>query len=682
MTDISTMKNQSFPHPSYGEWKQEVENSLKGKPIEKLYSATYENLRIKPIYTREDIESLEHIEQYPGFPGYVRGIKANGYVGEPWAVSQELSANSAREWNEIIKHDLERGQTEIHLVLDKLGFSITSLEQIEEMFSGISLRDCSLRVDAAENSLAFLALFAAYLQKQQIPLESVHGTIGMDPLSSLIEKGKLSTSLRTLYDIMVDITAWAEKTMPGVKTIIVHSEPYHNGGANAVQELAFAFGTAVEYLNECLNRGLTIDETAKRISFSFAVGANFFMEIAKLRAARLLWTNIVQAFGGNVESQKLNIHARTSEFTKTVYDPYVNMLRATTEAFAATVGGANSLHVSPFDEAIRQADEFSRRIARNTQLILLEESHLGKVIDPAGGSYYVESLTAQLAEEAWNLFRKIEDKGGIVKALEEGFVQAEVEKVAELRKKHVKVRKEKIVGTNVYANLAEPPIVKTEANEHIAATPELTLNEENVEQVKVGFNEKQFVQTAISLALRRATAREIEKALAEDSLPVNIQPIRKWRLAEPFEKLRQASETHLETHGSRPKVVLINLGAIPNHKARADFITGFFEAGGFEVVKNNGYISAEEAVQGALSLEATHYIICGSDESYTDTVPTISAQLKKANPYVKLYVAGKQAPEIEANFIQAGIDGLIHIGSNCYETLSEFMKDMGVALDE
>ncbi|GMB07710.1 methylmalonyl-CoA mutase family protein [Thermolongibacillus altinsuensis] len=682
MEHISAMKNQSFPPPTYEEWKREVEKSLKGKPIEKLYSTTYENLRIKPIYTREDLESLEHIEQYPGFPRYVRGIHVNGYIQEPWLVSQELSARNAKEWNEIAKHDLARGQTEINLVLDKIGFPVTSLNDLEEMFSGISLQNYSLRVDAGECSLPFLALLAAYLEKQQVPLDALRGTIGMDPLASLVEKGQLSTSLTTLYDVMANMTAWAKEHMPRVKTIIVHSEPYHNGGANAVQELAFAFATAVEYLNECLNRGLTIDEAAQRIHFSFAIGSNFFMEIAKLRAARLVWANIVQAFGGNEESQKMAIHARTSYFTKTVYDPYVNMLRATTEAFAATVGGANSLHVSPFDEPIRLADEFSRRIARNVQLILKEEAHIDKVIDPAGGSYYVESLTAQLAEEAWKLFQQIEAKGGMTKALEEGFVQAEVEKVAELRKNNVKTRKEKIVGTNFYANLAEPPVQRTEGKKQVKASFEESINEENVSQLKSGFNEKQLMQTAIALAASRATAQEMMKALEESGPSIRIQSIKQWRLAEPFEQLRQASEAHLEKHGSRPKVVLINLGTIPNHKARADFITGFFEAGGFEVVKNDGYMSAEEAIEGALSVEGTHYIICGSDESYVNTVPTIAEEMKKANPQLKLYVAGKQAPEIEETFVQAGIDGFIHIGSNGYETLAEFMKEMGVALDE
>ncbi|MBA2873382.1 methylmalonyl-CoA mutase family protein [Thermaerobacillus caldiproteolyticus] len=682
MTDISMMKNQSFPLPSYEEWKREVEKSLKGKPFEKLYSTTYENLLIKPIYTREDVESLEHMEQYPGFPRYVRGVEVNGYIREPWAVSQEISARSPKEWNEIVKNDLERGQTEIHLVLDRLGFSIQSLHDIEEMFSGISLIDYSLRVDAGENSLSFFALLTAHLQNQQIPLGIVRGTIGMDPISILVEKGQLSSSLSTLYDVMADVTKWAKKERAYVKTILVRGEPYHNGGANAVQELAFVFATAVEYLNECLNRGLTIDEVAQRISFSLEIGSNFFMEIAKLRAARLIWSNIVQAFGGNKESQKMVIHARTSHFTKTIYDPYVNMLRATTEAFAATVGGANSLHVSPFDEAIQQADEFSRRIARNTQLILLEEAHIGRVIDPAGGSYYVETLTVQVAQEAWNLFQQIEAKGGITKALEEGFVQAEVEKVAALRKNNVKTRKEKIVGTNFYANLAEPTVQKAEGNNNASISFDLPLNEENIAQLKAGFDAKKFTETAIAMVSCRASAQEINQALAATGPSIAIQPIPQWRLAEPFEQLRKASEVYSEKHGRRPTVHLINLGPIPNHKARADFITGFFEAGGLEVVKNNGYMSAEEAVQGALSFQGTHYIICGSDESYTDTVPTIAAELKKANPHLKLYVAGKQSPEIEKTFVQSGIDGFIHIGSNCYDTLAEFMKDMGVALDE
>lgn len=681
MNDISAMKQQSFPIPSFEEWKQEVEKSLKGKPFEKLYSTTYENITIKPIYTRYDLEPLAHVGQYPGFPGYVRGTKPNGYIREPWKVSQEISASSPKEWNEIVKHDLERGQTEIHIVLERLGFPVTSLDDIESMFSGISLDTYSLRVDAGVQSLSFLALFAAYLQKRQIPFDAVRGTIGMDPVGVLAEKGQLSTSLAALYDVMADVTKWAKENMPDVKTVIVRGEPYHNGGANAVQELAFAFATAVEYINECLDRGLAIDDIARRIQFSFAVGSNFFMEIAKLRAARLVWSNIVQAFGGSEQSQKIAMHARTSYFTKTVYDPYVNMLRATAEAFAATIGGADSLHVSPFDEAIGRADEFSRRIARNTQLILLEEAHIANVIDPAGGSYYVETLTAQVAEETWKLFQQIEEKGGMVKALQDGFAQTEVENVAEQRRNNVKKRKEKIVGTNFYANLAETPVQKADENGEKQLSS-LTLNEENVAQLQAGFREKRWIETAIFMTARRATAQEIEEALKADEASVNVEPIKQWRLAEPFEQLRKASEAHSQKHGARPTVHLINIGSIPNYKARADFITGFFEAGGVAVTKSEGYHTAEEAVSGALEANGTHYIICGSDESYRDIVTAIAKALKQANENIKLYVAGKQAPDVEQSFVQAGVDGFIHAGSNCYETIVSFMKEMGVALDE
>ncbi|EZP76063.1 methylmalonyl-CoA mutase large subunit [Parageobacillus genomosp. 1] len=680
MSDISTMKNVTFPAPSFAEWKQEVEKSLKGKPFEKLYSTTYENITIQPIYTRHDVEKLAYIEQYPGFANYVRGTRSNGYIKEPWKVSQEIFASSPTEWNEIVKHDLEKGQTEIHIVLERLGFPVTSLDDIEAMFSDISLDKYSLRVDAGAQSLSFLALFAAYLQQRQIPFDAVHGTIGMDPIGVLAETGKLSASVAALYDVMAAVTKWAKENMPDVKTVIVRGEPYHNGGANAVQELAFAFATAVEYIRACLERGVAIDAIAPRIQFSFSVGSNFFMEIAKLRAARLIWSNIVKAFGGSESSQKIAMHARTSYFTKTVYDPYVNMLRAAAEAFAATVGGTDSLHVSPFDEAIRPADEFSRRIARNTQLILFEEAHIANVIDPAGGSYYVETLTAQVAEETWKLFQQIEAKGGIVQALADGFVQEQVEAVARQRQKNVETRKEKIVGTNFYANLAEEPLEKINESQAQRSSSSI-IDEEHVAALQAGFANQQWIETAVDMALRRATAQEIEAALKTEEASIHVKPITQWRLAEPFERLRQASEAHLEKYGERPAVHLINIGNIPNYKARADFITGFFEAGGMAVEKSEGVHSAEEAVSEAINASGTHYVICGSDESYVDIVPALAKAFKQAKPNAKLYVAGKQPADVEQIFIEAGVDGFIHIGSNCYETIVSFMKEMGVVLD-
>jgi len=266
----------------------------------------------------------------------------------------------------------------------------------------------------------------------------------------------------------------------------------------------------------------------------------------------------------------------------------------------------------------------------------------------------------------------------MTKALEEGFVQAEVEKVAKQREHHVKTRKEKIVGTNFYANVAETSVKRT--NGIMRTSSKQSLDEERIAELKAGFSEKKWLETA--LAANRATAQEIMEAMKGSGSSIAVQPIRQWRLAAPFEQLRQAAEACLEKTGRRPTVALINLGTIPNYKARADFITGFFEAGGFAVVKNDGSMSAEEAVAGALALGESHYVVCGTDESYVDAVPTIAAELKKAAPHVKLYVAGKQESQVEETFVQAGVDGFIHIGSNCYEPLVTVMNEMGVALDE
>lgn len=657
------MKQISFPIPSYDEWKQEVEKSLKGKPFERLYATTYEQIQLKPIYTRADLQGLP-IEQYPGFPSYVRGTEVEGYIKKAWEVSQQCEASTPERWNELMKHQLERGQTEIHVVLPKLKFVIQTIEQIKTMFSNISLENYSLRIDTGACAFPFLPLFVAYIEESGQPLSRMRGTIGMDPLHLLAITGKLPMPLSTLYDVMADVTTWAKTHMPHVKTILVHADPYHNGGGHAIQQLAFTFASAVEYINECLERGLTIDDVANRIDFSFPVGSHFFIEIAKLRAARLIWSNIVQAFGGSEQAQKLSIHARTSYFTKTVYDPYVNMLRATTEAFAAIVGGANSLHVSPFNEPFATEDEFAERIARNTQLILLEEAHIGKVIDPAGGSYYVETLTAQIAEEVWKLFQQIEAQGGMTKALQCGFVQKEIENVAKQREQHVKERKEKIVGTNVYANIAEP------------SAPKHTYTAYGSNHMYIDIK---TMEEALSLVKRRAIAQHVIHE--KESSAVIVSPIRQWRLSEPFEQLRKASERHAETSGQRPTVHLVNLGSIPKHKARADFMTGFFEAGGFTVVKNDGYMTIEEAVNGILEANGTHYIICGTDDDYVDAVPHIVRQVKTEKSDVRIYVAGKQPSHIEATFIEAGVNGFIHIGSNCYDTIFAFMKDMGVNVD-
>ena len=371
-----------FPVPTYQEWRKAVEKSLKGASFEeKLVSKNYEGISLQPMYRQEDIEGLSHLSSLPGAVPYVRGTRALGYQEKPWEVSQELVYSTPKEFNEAAKNDLQRGQTMLNLVLDQAsalgqdpdqalpenvgrgGVSISSLKDFNQALEGIDLEQTPLLIQAGCAGLPVYSMLVTHAGQAGLNISKLRGCVGMDPLGTLAKEGTIPFSLKKAYDFMASFTFWAKDETPELQTILVQGDPFHNAGGNAVQELAFALASGVEYVRGMQERGLSIEEIAPRMLFSFSIGSNFFMEIAKLRAGRLLWSKIIDAFGGNEEAQKMTIHARTSSWTKTVYDPYVNMLRGTAEAFAAIIAGVDSLHVSPFDEAVRPADEFSRRIA-------------------------------------------------------------------------------------------------------------------------------------------------------------------------------------------------------------------------------------------------------------------------------------------------------------------------------
>ncbi len=682
MESIESLKKQKFPAVDSKVWKEEAEKSLKGKPLEKLLTNTYEGITLKPLYTKEDTKNLEHINEFPGFTSYKRGINPTGYSVKSWEVSQELNASSLEEANRIIKHEIERGLTMLNLVLDKLESPINTLDDIRVLLDGIELEKLPLFVDAGILSFPFVSLIAAYSNETQVPLKDLSGTIGMDPIGTLVKDGKLTIPLEKLYDLMSSTVKWSNIHTPQLRTLLVNGNPYHNGGANAVQELAYTIATAVEYIQEGLDRGLSINDIANSMTFSYSVGSNMFMEISKLRAGRMLWTRIIEVYGGDKVAGQMHIHARTSAYTKTVYDPYVNMLRSTTEAFAAVIGGVNSLHVSTFDEPTKKADNFSRRIARNTQLILQEEAHLNKVVDPAGGSWYVETLTNDLAENAWALFQQIEEQGGILNALQSGFIQDSIEKVAGKRVENVKLRKEKIVGTNFYANLSEKDLksidVEGPKSKIIPKTELDGLAKNYIDRVN---DEEALFSTTMDLVTQGVALKELVGQF-ESTNNIQVKPIHSHRLAESFEELRNAARRYKEATGSFPKIGLLNLGTLAMHKPRADFISGFFEAGGFEVLKNEGFTSVEAAVKGYQTMDLSTVVICGTDELYKEFAEPLSNQIKSIHPNAKIYVAGMQDKETEASFLHAGISGFIHMKSNCYEVLKKLQLEMGVAVDE
>jgi methylmalonyl-CoA mutase len=483
---------------------------------------------------------------------------------------------------------------------------------------------------------------------------------------------------------MAQMTAWAEQEAPALQTIAAQSYPYHNSGGNAIQELAFVLTTGVEYLRAMQERGLDIESVAPRMGFGFAVGTQFFMEIAKLRAARILWAQVVEAFGGSAEAQKMHLHIRTSAWNKTVYDPYVNMLRTTVEAFAGSMGGCNSMHVAPFDEIMRQPDEFSRRIARNTQLILQQECNFNRLIDPAGGSWYVESLTDQLARAAWGLFQEVEKQGGMLKALQAGFPQSQVAEVAKKRADALASRKDVLLGTNMYPNLFEKnldprtPDFAALRKERAAQVTHAPAAQEKLSAIGQASGAARM-QAAIAAAEAGATLGEITSALrGSGAAAPSIEPLRLHRGGEPFEAMRKAAEAYRDQHGKRPQVFLANMGPLVQHKARADFTTGFLEVGGFEMIRPEGFDTPQAAAQAAIDSGAQIVVICSTDDTYPDLVPPLAQQLKAARSDITVLLAGYPADQVEAHKA-AGVDDFIHLRANCYEMNAKLQQKIGVS---
>ncbi|MFD2371632.1 methylmalonyl-CoA mutase family protein [Brevibacillus sp. GCM10020057] len=698
---------QQFPVPTYEQWREAAEKTLKGASFDaRLLTKTYEGITLQPIYRQEDVEKLQHIHSTPGTAPYLRGTKAPGSrEARGWEVSQEILAADAEEFARIASHDLERGQTMLNLVLDSAtlagrnpdaqhpeaigdkGLSVFSCEDLDVAFANISLEEVPIFVYAGPIALPLLSLFAAHAKANGQDVSKLRGCIGADPFAALLAFGSLPYGLEAAYDAMAQTVRWAGKNAPQLKTILVQGHPYHDAGATAVQELAYALATGVEYVQAMLERGLSIEEVAPQVQFAFSIGSNLFMEIAKIRAARMLWSAIVESYGGSEAAQKMTIHARTSAWNKTMLDPHVNLLRATTEAFSAVVGGVDSLHVSAFDEAIRPASEFSRRIARNTQIILQQEAHLAKVVDPAGGSWYVEALTDELAEKAWQLFLQTEEQGGMQKSLEAGIPQAQIEEVAGKKAESVATRKIRIVGTNMYPNTQEQPeqavkLAADPAKRTAELAAHLTKGDRQEAAALLGKLSLQVddaLEKASKAAQAGATLGELTEALIQSRQnTVHVKPLPRRRLAEAYETLRQNAALYEAKTGAKPKVFLANMGPVSKHKGRADFAAEFFAVGGFEVVRDQQFTDPEAAAQAAVASGASITVICSDDESYPQFVPALAGAIKAGKPEMTLLLAGLPAAEQLAAYKEAGLDDCIHIRTNCYQTLRDLQERIGV----
>ncbi|MCF6271187.1 MAG: acyl-CoA mutase large subunit family protein [Melioribacteraceae bacterium] len=697
-----------FPIPSYDEWKEKVEKDLRGKPFKKLITKTIEGIELQPIYTRKDLEKNSHQDLYPG-SGSTRATNASGYFGSEWIINQRIELADADEFNSALKDALERGQNSIYISLDKAstlgldadyaktedvgngGLSISGLSSFSRALKDVDITKHPISIGAGFSSIPFISILSAYCKKNNIDISKVSGSIEADPIGYWASEGELPIPLSSAISELKISLDWKIKNAPNFRTINVNSLPYINSGANAVQELAFVLATAAEYIRKLIDLGADINDIAKNIKVTLGIGSSFFTEVSKFRSIKLLWKNLISAFGGNDESQNVNIFAVSSNFNKTKFDPYVNMLRTTTETFSAIVGGINSLQVSPFDSVFSIPDNFSRRIARNTQIILKEESHLNTPIDSAGGSYYVEHLTEELAVKAWEKFQQIEKNGGMIESLKNNLIQNDINSIYQTRAKGIGTRKSKIVGTNVYANPTEELIKSRKVNNaeiqknraEFLQKFRVSKNQSSNEEILTALDKlskecnNESIDIAATAILNGATLGEITNSCRvnmNDVERVKITPIKIRRAAEPFEELRIRANKIEVASGKKPSVFLATMGSLKEFKGRADFSRSFFEVGGFDVHYPNGFTTCDEAITAIKKADVKIVIICSTDEKYRELVPELTSKLEEEFNDVTIVLAGYPKEQIE-EYRNNGVDEFIFIGADAYSILSKMLNN-------
>ena len=702
-----------FSGATYEQWKVEAEKLLKGAPFDKkLLTPTPEGILVRPIYNRADVQELPHLNGRPGFPGFGRGVDAGGYLTDPWKISQELPSSTPEEFNAVARQDLMRGQTELNMLLDvasaqgqdpdhaavgevgACGTSVAMLRDLEVAFRDIYLDCVPLFLRSGISGLPLAALLQAYVEKTGLAPAKLTGCIEMDPVAVLAREGSLPLSLDQAFNEMALLLRHAGVHMPKMQVVGVSSQLVHDGGGNAVQELGYALATGVCYLRELQQCGIEPAQAAPRFRFSLAAGSNFFMEVAKFRAARLLWSRVLEASGLDPALAPMRIHARTSLWNKSAIDPYVNLLRATTESFSAVLGGCQSLNVGAFDEIFRVPDEFSRRIARNTQIILQEECDLARVIDPAGGSWYVEWLTDAVAEKAWAFFQEIEQQGSVVGALDKGWLQEQVQKGARQRWQGIAQRREVMVGVNNYPNPKEEPLpavlpdyqqIRTQRANEILSYRICAESEADAEIIEsltriTNADRDGVVAEAVVAAGSGASLGEITRALRHadhgKTRPV-VSPIPLRRASQQYEALHKACRSHALKHGQAPQVLQVNIGPSRMYRLRADWTTGFFQVGGLQVLSQRDFKDAAEAAAALTDCGARLVVICSTDETYATVVPELARALHKARPEVLVLVAGTPG-EHEGEWKSAGVYDFVNVRVNNHEMLHGLLQKIGV----
>lgn len=665
---------QDFPPVSLKQWEDQISKDLKGADYkEKLAWRTMEGITVQPFYRREDLEKLSHLGTEPGEFPYVRGTREGQ---NNWSINQIIYAQKPEDANKKARHAIDRGASALgifsELVEGQLqGVAIQNQEDFSKALEQVLTEDTSVNLDTGMGSPFYLAMLDNIVQERGLNQTRINANFVYDPLTFASQRGFYAKESEAWTSDLKQMLEFCTNSYPNVRCLAVDTRPYHNAGATAVQEMAYALAIGNEYLAKLTDAGLSVDDITPHMHFIFSIDSNYFMEIAKFRAVRMLWANLVSQYKPEYDcSSTMYIHAQTSDRNKTIYDPHNNMLRTTTEAMSAAIGGAQMVTTKPYDEPFKQPDQFSERIARNAQIIIKEESYLNKVNDPAAGSYYVEMLTDSLAKAAWENFKEVEESGGFEKALNTGTIQQRLAEIQERRNQKVAQRRFKYVGTNQYPNDEE------RASEKLQSYPP-----HNVTELKSTDDDFEVDTNNVMDSLKEAanagnTISSLRNFLIPmaDELP---QSITQHRDAQAYEQLRLATERYEKKHGKRPLVFMLTMGNPKMRKARSTFASNFFGCAGYEISDHLGFETVDEAMKAVEEEQPDIMVICSSDKEYSELVEPICEQSKQLAKEPIKVLAGYPKDQIE-DLQKAGIDTFIHIKSNALEELQNFHQKLGI----
>ncbi|MCS5591921.1 MAG: methylmalonyl-CoA mutase [Gammaproteobacteria bacterium] len=698
------------------DWEKKVAEELDGEPIDSLIWETLEGIDVKPLYTADDLEEISHLDSFPGLPPYLRGPRATMYAKRPWTVRQYSGFSTAEESNQFYRDNIAAGQTGLSVAFDlathrgydsdhprvtgdvgKAGVAIDTVEDMQILFDQIPLKKMSVSMTMNGAVIPIMAMFIVAAEEQGVAQKELNGTLQNDILKEFMVRNTYIYPPKASMRIVADIIAYASKQLPKFNSVSISGYHMLEAGATCTQELAYTLADGVEYVRAAIKKGLDIDSFAPRLSFFFGIGMNFFMEVAKLRAARLLWAELIEKefAPSNPQSLMLRTHCQTSGVSLTSQDPYNNIIRTTIEAMAAVLGGTQSLHTNSFDEALALPTPFSAQIARTTQLILKEESGLTNVVDPLAGSYYLESLTASLVNEARKLIEEAEELGGMTRAVQAGVPKLRIEESAAIRQARIDKKEETIVGVNKYISKNQDPVdIRLIDNQQVRDQ-----QIKKIMSVKSKRDEKQcqtaldqlesaarketsnLLEIAVEAAKARATVGEISLALERvfgrhQAVAQSISGVYRseYEGDKNFMKIEEQISSFAKNFGRRPRILVAKLGQ-DGHDRGAKVIATAFADMGFDVDIGPLFQTPEEAAKQAIENDVHIIGVSTQAAGHKTLVPMLIEALRNEKAENIVVVCGGIIPEKDIPELKSqGVGAVFGPGTNVTEAAMAVIK--------